>query len=463
MCSSINDLNLDPPWQRAFRGWIGRKRSERTRRDYRRIGEQFLAFCGKAPGAVSAEDVQSWQAHLEQEGYAASTIRTYLATVQSFFGCAVEWGLVAANPVAEGSLPKLVPYESGRYLSEEEEAALLKAIDVQTAWGRRDYALILFLLRSGRKCEEVLGLRWGDFEVDKQGVRFRRGGKREKGGEEVEQWEKLDWEVWGAICRHLEGCGRLAGIGEEELIFTPLTDVAGRVEKLYGEAWQGHRLGAGSVGRLVQRYAGWAGLPAKEITPKALRYTAGVRKWQAGGSVEELQELLGHAEVESTRRWIEEFRSGNGMRKAAYRSQRRKQGARIGNSNADVLKRYLIEMMTTEGLSGRVQTRGDLRLEIWILRLALYRLVAVSMDVNDVNSAMRILSVIGRACIRIMRLIEAEQKLEWFDPVSEDRQLDQRYEELLEEERGNQYEAARRLIEEVSPRGLRATRPGRSD
>ncbi|MCU0485810.1 MAG: hypothetical protein MUC85_06820, partial [Anaerolineales bacterium] len=38
-----------------------------------------------------------------------------------------------------------------------------------------------------------------------------------------------------------------------------------------------------------------------------------------------------------------------------------------------------------------------------------------------------------------------------FDPVSEDRQLDQRYEELLEEE-GDQFEAARRLIEEVSPR-----------
>jgi hypothetical protein len=92
-----------------------------------------------------------------------------------------------------------------------------------------------------------------------------------------------------------------------------------------------------------------------------------------------------------------------------------------------------------------------LRLEIWILRLALCRLVAVSMDVQDVNSAMRILSVVGRACIRIMRLIEAEQKLERFDPVSEDRQLDQRYEELLEEE-GDQFEAARRLIEEVSPR-----------
>jgi hypothetical protein len=288
--------------------------------------------------------------------------------------------------------------------------------------------------------------------VDKQGVRVRRDEKRKPGGQENERWEKLDWAAWAAIWRHVEGCGRLAEIEEDELIFTPLTDAAGRVEKLYGEGWQKHRLGAGSVGRLVQRYAGWAGLPAKEITPKALRYTAGVRKWQAGASVEELQELLGHAEVESTRAWLKEVRAGQGARGAAYHSQRRMRGGSLGNSNADVLKRYLIEMLTTEGLGGRVQTRGDLRLEIWILRLALCRLVAVSMEIKDVDSAMRILNVVGRACIRIMRLIEMEHKLEWFDPVSEDRQLDRRYAELLEEEEGDQFEAARRLIEEVSPK-----------
>lgn len=54
--------------------------------------------------------------------------------------------------------------------------------------------------------------------------------------------------------------------------------------------------------------------------------------------------------------------------------------------------------------------------------------------------------------MKVVELVGTERKPEWFDPVSEDWQLDRRYEELLEEEQGNQYEAARRLIEEVSPR-----------
>ncbi len=54
--------------------------------------------------------------------------------------------------------------------------------------------------------------------------------------------------------------------------------------------------------------------------------------------------------------------------------------------------------------------------------------------------------------MKVVELTGTERKPEWFDPASEDRQLDPRYEDLLEEEQGDQYEAARRLIEEVSPR-----------
>ena len=126
------------------------------------------------PAEVQAEDVQRFWGWLEQEEYAPSTIRTCLTTVTSFYRYALKQGLLPGDPAAEirpetVSRPKAKTYTNGRYLTEAETQALLGAIDVETLWGKRDYALILFLLRTGRKTAEALGMRWGDFEVGKEG------------------------------------------------------------------------------------------------------------------------------------------------------------------------------------------------------------------------------------------------------------------------------------------------------
>jgi hypothetical protein len=113
---------------------------------------------------------------------------------------------------------------------------------------------------------------------------------------------KLDWEVWTAICTYLEGCRRLENIQDDEVIFTPLTDVAGRVERLYGKDWREHALSAANIGRTVRMYARWAGLAAEEITPKALRYTALVRKKRAGLGMEEMMRDLGYESLDAVRR-----------------------------------------------------------------------------------------------------------------------------------------------------------------
>ncbi len=169
------EAGWEAKWQAAFQKWIERQRGGGTRRDYRRIVEQFFSFCERRPEAVSVEDVLRWRAHLEEEEYAASTIRTYLSTVKSFYLAAIDLKLVKVNPVAVEALPKASRYASGRYLSEAEETALLRAIDVETIWGKRDYALILCLLRSGRRTSEILGLRWGDFEVKEGGCLVQMG------------------------------------------------------------------------------------------------------------------------------------------------------------------------------------------------------------------------------------------------------------------------------------------------
>jgi hypothetical protein len=105
----------------------------------------------------------------------------------------------------------------------------------------------------------------------------------------------------------------------------------------------------------------WAELPAEEITPKALHYTAGRRKWNAGCTVEALPAFMGHADVETTWAWVKELQTGEQQNGAGYQSRRRKRGGTIGNSNAGVLTRYLAEMLRTEGLGEQIPTRGVVR------------------------------------------------------------------------------------------------------
>jgi integrase len=334
---------MSDDWEEAVEGWLGSVKKQQTRLSYRRVLEAFRQFCGKELGEAGLEDAWRWREELEKEVYADSTIRTYLATVMSFYDEAVRRGLVNENPVKAELLPRQAPYASGRYLSEEEESRLLAAVDVDTPWGLRDYALILFLLRSGRRTGEVLGLRWKDFEVREDGVwygwgevkgnhkgtkntkdfnenkegnensqRDKDGFKRVKG----RRWARLEAEVWEAVVKYLVGCGRLSwvdhlerdsgrggrsglvGMKKDEVVFTPLTDAGGRLARLYGKNWRSHTLAEGSVGRQIQMYARWAGLPWEEYTPKALRYTAAARKVKEGMGYKELTEFMGYEDVD---------------------------------------------------------------------------------------------------------------------------------------------------------------------
>jgi integrase len=438
----------------ALQGWIDQQRKAGTRRDYRRIAGRFFAFCPKRPEAVTTADIQGWRERLRSEGYAESTQRTYLAILGSFFDYLVQQGLAGSNPVQAELLPKAKPYDRGRFLSEEEVKALLGAIDVETTWGKRDYALILFLLRSGRRTGEILGLRWGDIEVTKEGAWIRwvdrlEGYKFKGCNVEGPRRAKLDWEAWAAIYRYLEGCGRLAGIEADELIFTPLTDAAGRVEKLYGKDWRKHRLSEGSVGRLIQKYARWAGLPAEEITPKALRYTAAAIKLREGRSVEQIREELGHSEVSVTQALVKALQAENAQKRASYHSQRRTCGGTIGNDNAAVLQRYLAEVLATDGLGEPIPTSGLVWMEIRALRHAIFQVVEKWNEVKDLKTAIKVLNVTVRACVGVARLMETERFLESFDPVGDDLRLERRYRELLVEEEGDAYEAVRRWLTEV--------------
>ena len=166
-------------WGQAFQDWL----EERRTRCNPKTGErsylawrEFLAFTGKAPCEVRIEDVEGHVAELEKRGLRAGTIAGRLACLSNFYEHCQEKGVdplceTGFNPAKKAHHPRVVKYERANYLSRAEEAALLEAIQRDPSpMGKRDYALILMLLRTGWKAGSVRNLKSRELGRGEEGI-----------------------------------------------------------------------------------------------------------------------------------------------------------------------------------------------------------------------------------------------------------------------------------------------------
>jgi hypothetical protein len=215
----------------------------------------------------------------------------------------------------------------------------------------------------------------------------------------------------------------------------------------YGPGWRARPLSAHTFTVQLKTYARWAGLEEALISPHVLRLTAAKNMLSQGRSLAEIGEALGHRDLGATRKLLKALRSEDTPACLAPGHRRGVRGGKPGNINGDPLRRYILEMLTTEGLCGPIPSVGAVRLELRILRQAMQGLMARTRRVKDLDLAMQLLDILGVAAMRITRLVEVEHSLAGYNPYEEDRRLDQRYQELQEDEEDG-YSALRRLIEE---------------
>lgn len=110
---------------------------------------QWLAGRELSLTELHRDDLVAYRTHLT-ETYAQSTAARMWAVVRRLLDESVQRGLLPKNP-AEG----IRGFKAGdnesphRALRREEAKALLEAIDRSTAIGKRDYALLMLLLRTG--------------------------------------------------------------------------------------------------------------------------------------------------------------------------------------------------------------------------------------------------------------------------------------------------------------------------
>ncbi len=210
-----------------------------------------------------------------------------LKSFYNYFFCAEQ---IKTNPAALVPLPKQHEKEIVR-LDIDEVAILLDQVEDGTNLTKsqlkyhnktkiRDVALMTLLLGTGIRVSECVGLDINDVDFHNNGIKIRR-----KGGYETVVY--FGDEVAEALHDYLEKRHHIIPMeGHENALFLSM---------------QNRRITVRAVENLVKKYAATV-TSLKKITPHKLRSTYGTSLYQETGDIYLVADVLGHKDVNTTRK-----------------------------------------------------------------------------------------------------------------------------------------------------------------
>jgi integrase/recombinase XerC len=173
-----------PRWAQTVVAFLAEKErrsgSRRTVEGYARMLWPFLERVG-SPDRVTPAHVLAWAHGIGLSGRepSSATVGARIACLSSYFRFLIRMQLATANPCDALERPRTVQAPA-RGLSAEQVRSLLVVVP-DTVVGRRDRALLLFFVLTGRRRAEVLGLTAGDISVEGETAFYSyrgKGGKR---------------------------------------------------------------------------------------------------------------------------------------------------------------------------------------------------------------------------------------------------------------------------------------------
>lgn len=298
----------------AIAGWLHEyQHSERTFTEYGRTLVDFRQEVQHAGLDLDADDeaslgllAQAWAARPHSSGrpVANATHNRRLAIVSSFYTYARRFGLKrqgsderVSNPIDLVKRRRVRSYASARPLDHGDVVARLEAIDRRFIVGKRDFALLLVALNTGRRLNELASMRWGDVQLVSSGKVARVNWPHTKGDKVM--FDELDPGVTSALIEWL-----YAAYGAEIGSLTPTAAIW--LPLAY------HRLPP------REQYRPMAHDAIRDLYMKRLgtskvhtsRHTFAAAMVKVGASVLEIQERLGHERLDTTQGYLKHVTGG---------------------------------------------------------------------------------------------------------------------------------------------------------
>jgi integrase/recombinase XerD len=232
---------------------------------YQGLGKSHLAEATRA-------DLEAFIEHEQDRGLKISTVRTRLATLIAFLHFLIEQAIIS-GAVLKKRIKLKLPETLPRAMNPLDVKKLLSVIE-----DTQERALILILLRTGIRIGEALGLTVNDLDIREKKIHLFEGEKNSMG-----RVVYLSDDALFALKRWLHQ----RDPGKECIFYT-----------------RGHaRMSYSTARSRFSSYLKSAGLREKGYTVHCLRHTFASELLNAGMRLECLQQLMGHQDIEVTRRY----------------------------------------------------------------------------------------------------------------------------------------------------------------
>lgn len=275
-------------WWLPFELWLSHERrySKHTVRNYRQAFDDFWRWLvssrlqGKGFAELEKRDLRDFVIEGQQR-FDRPTLHNHVSGLRSFYKYWIRQGRLRKNPWLGVPLPKLEK-RLPKFLTEEQmrkflegPARLVREGVVDAFLGARDRLVMEFLYGGGLRVSELVALNFGSVDPASGVARVLGKGNKER------------------LCP----LGAIATAAFAEWTVKHARDT--RVDAPIFVRGDHQRLGVREVQKRMKRYLALAELPL-DLTPHKIRHSYATHLLNAGADLRLVQELLGHASLNTT-------------------------------------------------------------------------------------------------------------------------------------------------------------------
>lgn len=268
---------------------LERGRSDNTLAAYRADADKLLRWLSTeeiSPAEASLQVLENFVASLAEIGISGRSQGRIVSGIKSFYSFLLLEGYITVNPTLLLETPR-----TGMHLPEvltiEEIDAMISAIDMGSAEGQRNRAIMETLYGCGLRVSELINLEISRIYPDRGFLVVTGKGNKERA---VPMSEASITEIAAYLDQR-----RLMDIkpGEENILFLNR---------------RGHRLTRVMVFYIVRRLAEATGI-TKTISPHTLRHSFASHLLEGGANLRAIQMMLGHESLGTTEIYLHIDRS----------------------------------------------------------------------------------------------------------------------------------------------------------
>ena len=260
---------------------VERNVSANTIDAYRRDLKQYLGYIDdigiKFLYNISSDNIRDYIRNLNNQGLAPKSIARIISSIRSYHNFLSSEQIIKENPALNLDTPK-IPRKLPLVLSEKEISEIIKAIDDEYQFAKRDKAIVEMLYSCGIRVSELCDLETSNLFIDDDLIRVMGKGSKE---------------------RLLPIGGRAKRLLDDYLIHSRHKLIKKTSSSSVFVSRNGKPLTRAMINNILKKWALKSGI-TKPVSPHTLRHSFATHLLEGGADLRFVQALLGHSDITTT-------------------------------------------------------------------------------------------------------------------------------------------------------------------